>query len=126
MSTQVLLSLPDEIYRKAERLASGSQRPIPGLLTEVLTEAIGAWDWEQQPVRNLPDAQLLALCDGQMADAQSERLSELLDKQQADRLEPNERPELWALMRVYEVGQYQKAEALVEAVKRGLRPAGHP
>ena len=126
MSTEVMLSLPDEIYRRAERLASGSQRPLPGLLAQVVTEAITAWESHTQPVQSLPDNQLLARCDGQMAVGQSDRLSELLQKQQAGILEPNERPELWALMRVYEVGQLHKAEALVEVVKRGLRPAGHP
>lgn len=124
MSTQVLLSLPDELYRRAERLARSAQRPVPGLLTEVLTQAIDAWEIQAQSMQSLPDSQVLARCDAQMPAEQSERLGELLDKQQAGALGPNERPELWALMRVYEVGQLEKAEALVEAVNRGLRPAG--
>ncbi len=126
MSTQILLTLPDDVYRRAERLANSAQRPVPGLLNDVLTQAISAWDIQDVSVQSLADDLLLARCDSQMAVEQSERLSELLDRQQAATLAPNERPELWALMRVYEFGQLQKAEALVEAVSRGLRPAGHP
>jgi hypothetical protein len=61
-----------------------------------------------------------------MVPVQSQRLSELLDKQQAGALIPGERPELWALMRIYELGQLRKAEALAEAVKRNLRAPGRP
>jgi len=35
-----------------------------------------------------------------MSSRQSERLSELLDLQQSDRLTADEKPELWALMRI--------------------------
>jgi hypothetical protein len=59
-----------------------------------------------------------------MSVRQSERMSELLDRQQAGVLTTDERPELWALLRVYELGQLRKAEALAEAVRRGLRPSG--
>jgi len=65
---------------------------------------------------------VLAVCDSQMSLEQSERLGDLLDKQQAGSLTADERPELWALMRVYEVGQLRKAKALAEAIQRGLRP----
>jgi hypothetical protein len=58
-----------------------------------------------------------------MASQQSQRLSELLDRQQAGKLTLDEQPELWVLMRVYERGQLHKAEALAEAVRRGLRLA---
>jgi hypothetical protein len=56
-----------------------------------------------------------------MSPRQSERLSELLDRQHSGQLTVDEKPELWALMRVYEAGQLRKAEALAEAVRRGLR-----
>jgi hypothetical protein len=48
-------------------------------------------------------------------------LSELLDQQQAGRLDFQKRDELTALMQVYQEGLLRKATALSEAVKRGLR-----
>ncbi len=49
------------------------------------------------------------------------RLSDLLYKQQAGQLEPKEREELSQLMQLYQEGLLRKAQALSEAVKRGLR-----
>jgi hypothetical protein len=60
-----------------------------------------------------------------MSARQSERMSELLDRQQTGLLAADEKPELWALLRVYELGQLRKAEALAEATRRGLRLPGN-
>jgi uncharacterized protein (DUF433 family) len=46
MSTEITLTLPDPVYRSAERLAEGSQRPVQNVLTEVLAEALAAWEEE--------------------------------------------------------------------------------
>ena len=122
MPTQVVLTLPDTLYHSAEQLAAGVQQPVQDVLTDVLSTALGSWTVSEPPTDMLSDGQVLALCDSQMEPPQSERLSELLDKQQAGALAPSEQPELWALARIYELGQLRKAEALVEATKRGLRP----
>ena len=126
MSTQVVVTLPDNLYRSAERLAAGAQQPVQSVLTEVLITALTVWDAQDRSVSALPDDAVLALCDSQMPPVQSKRLSQLLDKQQAGTLTPGERPELWALMHIYEAGQLRKAEALAEAVKRNLRAPGRP
>ena len=126
MSTQVVVTLPDNLYRSAERLAVGAQRSVRSVVTEVLMTALAVWDTQDRPINALPDDAVLSLCDSQMVPVQSQRLSELLDKQQAGALIPGERPELWALMRIYELGQLRKAEALAEAVKRNLRAPGRP
>jgi hypothetical protein len=122
--TQVTLTLPDGLYRSATRLAAGVKRPVPSVLTEVLSTALGVWDVREEPIQSRPDEQVLSSCNAQMSVRQSERMSELLDRQQAGVLTTDERPELWALLRVYELGQLRKAEALAEAVRRGLRPSG--
>ena len=126
MSTQVVVTLPDNLYRSAERLAVGAQRSVRSVVTEVLMTALAVWDTQDRPINALSDDAVLSLCDSQMVPVQSQRLSELLDKQQAGALIPGERPELWALMRIYELGQLRKAEALAEAVKRNLRAPGRP
>jgi hypothetical protein len=122
--TQVTLTLPDGLYRSATRLAAGVKRPVPSVLTDVLSTALGVWDVRETPVQSQPDEQVLRACNAQMSVRQSERMSELLDRQQAGELTMDERPELWALLRIYELGQLRKAEALAEAVRRGLRPSG--
>ena len=121
MTTQIVLDLPDTLFRSAERLATGTRQPVQGVLTEVLTGALTGWDVWSQPVSEMSDEQVLALTDSQMALEQSKRLSELLDRQQAGTLTPGERPELWTLTRIYQLGQLQKAEALAESVTRNLR-----
>jgi len=49
------------------------------------------------------------------------RLTELLQRQQAETLLVQEQAELASLMQVYQEGLVRKAEALREAVRRGLR-----
>ncbi len=119
MTMQVTLTLSEPLYRSAERLAEGAQQPVQHVLNEVLSEALAAW--RERPVSSLDDAELLALCDWQMSPRQHERLGELLEKQRERQLSDDERPELWALMHVYQRALVRKSEALVEAVRRGLR-----
>lgn len=118
MSTEVTLTLPEPVYRSAERLAEGSQRSLKNVLTEVLSEALSAW--EDERITSLDDEELLRLCDLQMSPEQSQRLSQLLEKQRERQLAEDERPELWALMRVYERALVRKSEALAEAAERGF------
>jgi len=125
MQTQVTLRLPDRLYRSATRLAIGVQRPVRAVLTDVLLSALDAWDVQDEAIERWADQRVLSQCDAQMSPRQSERLSELLDRQQSGQLTVDEKPELWALMRVYEAGQLRKAEALAEAVRRGLRAPGN-
>ncbi|MCZ7570246.1 MAG: hypothetical protein M5U01_16905 [Ardenticatenaceae bacterium] len=121
MPTQVVLTLPDHLYHSAEQLAAGVQRPVQNVLTDVLSTALEVWDVADPPFGTWSDEQVLALCDSQMSPQQSERMSELLDTQQMGTLTVDERRELWALARIYELGQLRKAQALAEAVRRGLR-----
>lgn len=64
---------------------------------------------------------MLALSESTMAPQEDERLSELLDKQQEGLLSTPEQSELLGLMQIYQEGMLRKAQALQEAVKRGLR-----
>lgn len=121
MNNQITLTLPDKLYRSAERLALGAKRPLPRALTEVLTEALLAWEEPEQDISSLSDEEILAMCELEMTAVQSNRLSTLLDKQREGEISSDERPELWALMRIYERALLQRSDVLVEAVKRGLR-----
>ena len=74
-----------------------------------------------RPTSELSDAEVLALSQLEMDRAQDRRLSELLGHQQAGTLTDTEDRELRALMQVYSGGLVRKAQALQEAVRRGLR-----
>lgn len=124
MSTQVTINLPDEIYRRAEQIAGLMQRDVSDVLADTLELSLPIWNEPSEPLRpitELPDEEVLALTELQMETAQDERFSLLLDKQQAGELSEAERPELLALLQLYQEGLLLKAQALQEAVQRGLR-----
>ncbi len=80
----------------------------------------------ERPVSSLSNEDVLALSKAQMRPAQGRRLSELLEKQREGTLTESERPELLALMHVYEQLWVRQSEALAEAVRRGLRKPLEP
>lgn len=123
MSANVTLSLPDAVYQRAQRLAEQSGRNLADVLTTMLMAAIpGEEVAPSVAVERLSDADLLRLCASEMDATQAARLAELLERQQATRLNDMEQFELSLLLHRYQDGSLRKAEALAEAVRRGLRP----
>ncbi|MGH7964814.1 MAG: hypothetical protein ACRERD_23870 [Candidatus Binatia bacterium] len=124
MSTQVVLTLPNEIYHRAERLAQLIHRDVADILADTLALSLPPLSPQPEtvrPVTELADEDILALTELQMDAKQDRRLSTLLEKQQAGDLTDADRPELLALMQLYQEGLVRKAQALHEAVRRGLR-----
>jgi len=130
MSTKVTITLPDEVYQRAERFARLANRDVASILADSIQLSIPpvrANVTDLEPVSALSDAQVLALTELQMEPDQDARLSKLLDRQQAGFLTETERPELQTLMQIYQEGLLQKATALSEAVKRQLiEPLSEP
>jgi predicted DNA-binding protein len=131
MSKQISLTLPDEVYRRAEVLAGCSGREVADILATAIESSLdplGLVDVAAPPaapsIRS--DEQVLADADAAMPAAEDERLTSLLDRQQAGRLSPEEETQLTALMQIYQQGMLRKARGLAEAVRRGLRPPPHP
>lgn len=124
MATQITLTLPDELYENAQQWALLTQRDLTQTLTDalkmVLTPVSGQL-LREKSVAALSDAEILALAQVRMDLIQGERLGKLLEKQREDRLLPAEQTELLALMQVYNQLWLRQSEALVEAVRRGLR-----
>ena len=123
MSARVEIALPDEVYHRAERLAHRMNRDIADVLAETVALALPPLRSQPEPgkpVTELTDEEVLALTELQMEPKQDRRLSLLLDRQQAGKLSDAERAELWALMQIYQEGLLRKAQALHEAVRRGL------
>jgi hypothetical protein len=123
MSTTITLSLPDDTYRRAEQLADLAGRPVNDVLADTLNISLPALDTEPRTVAHvseMSDSETLALASSQM-DIEADRIfRDLLSKQQAGTIRDDERPELFALMQLYQTGLLRKAQALREAVHRGL------
>lgn len=123
MSTQITITLSDEVYQRAERFARLANRDLASVLADTIQLSIPpirADILDLEPVSDLSDQQVLSLTELQMEPEQDARLSELLDRQQAGFLVEDERLELQTLMQIYQEGLLRKATALSESVKRGL------
>jgi hypothetical protein len=124
MSRQVIVDLPDDVYRRAENLARLSRREVGDVLADAITLSLPSLDGpgaEGRPMAGLSDREVIELTELQLTPTQDRRLSKLLDRRQAQRLAEKERTELQGLMQRYQQGLLRKAEALAEAVRRGLR-----
>ncbi|MCI0491198.1 MAG: hypothetical protein L0229_31800 [Blastocatellia bacterium] len=124
MATEVILNLPDDVYNQAARLAQLMNRDVPHVLAETIENALaplGPSTDGFKPVEELSDSEVLAEVELRMDEASGRRLGKLLDRQQAAKLSEAERGELAALMQVYHERLVRKAQAIREAVQRGLR-----
>jgi len=129
VSTQVTLTLPDKLYERARHWATITQRDLSETLTEALTivlTPVYTAPRLKRSVSSLSNEKVLALCKARMRPAQGRRLSELLEKQREGTLTERERPELLAVMQVYNQLWIRQSEALAEAVRRGLRKPLEP
>ena len=124
MATQVTVTLPDAVYRNAVRLAQLTQRDVGDVLTDTLALSLPMLPDDTEvavPIGELSDQELLALTMLELPSAQDRQLSTLLDRQQAGGLTAAEQRKLAGLMQAYHAGLLRKAQALQEAVRRGLR-----
>jgi len=71
-------------------------------------------------LKKLSNEEILRMASLQMESSQGKRLSRLLARQNAGRLKKAEELELTALFQVNQEGMLRKAQALAEAVRRGL------
>lgn len=120
---QVTVTLPEETYRRAKRLAQLTHREVADVLADALSLSLPSLaEGRAFSIQEIADEQVLALTRLQLTSEEDARLSTLLDGQQADELADEERAELNRLMQVYQEGLLLKSEALAEAVSRGLIP----
>ena len=121
MSMEILITLPDEVYQRAQQAAQQADQDIAIMLANTIQKSMPTVGYfGTEPVSSLSDSQVLALTELQMQPAQDQRLSELLDRQQAGTLTEGQPAELHDLMEIYQEGLRRKASALSEAVQRGL------
>jgi hypothetical protein len=124
MTEQVTLNLPLEVYHRARLLAERAGRPVNDLLAETIAislRPLGSAPGDEQPLTTWTDEAVLAAAQAELPPDADQRLSDLLHRQQAGMLPDTERSELSALMELYQSRLLRKAQALQEAVRRGLR-----
>ena len=129
MSAQITVTLPEDILQRAELLARRMGRPVSELLSERIAlslQPLGTAASQSEDFRSRSDAEVLNATAAEMQPVDDQRLSSLLDQQQAGTLTSPERAELTGLLQLYQALLLRKAEALREAVKRGLREPLQP
>jgi hypothetical protein len=129
MSIRVTVTLRDDVYRQVEQLAQLANVKVAEMLSEAIELSLPSVIPQSptvKPITALSDEEVVKLTELQMAPREDRRLSRLLERQQAGKLKPEERAELLRLMQVYQAGLLRKAQALNEAVQRGLRTPLEP
>ena len=117
MAEKVIVELPEDLAQQVRTVAARTQRSLAEVVLDWIRRA-GA-----DPILELlSDEELLAVFDHQPDSASQEELSELLESNQEGSLLTSEKNHLDELMQCYRTGQLRKAQALKEAVRRGLRP----
>lgn len=118
MSVPLTIELPDDLAAVARAVAGDLS--LEDAVIDWITMRVAA----DPPVADLSDEQVLALADSMLSEVDQEALSDLLAGQREGQLTPDEKAELDRRMVEYRWGQMRKAQGLVEAIERGLRPRG--
>ncbi len=129
MSTEITLTLPDDLYQQAQQWADLTQRDLSEVLKDALSlvlTPLPVTPHLEKPVADLADDEVLTLSQMKMETGQGQRLTDLLAKQREGVLSSHEEPELLALMQQYRQMWVRQSEALAEAVRRGLRQPSSP
>jgi metal-responsive CopG/Arc/MetJ family transcriptional regulator len=118
---EISVKLPNSLYQNVSHLAQAKKKSVSEFVKNAVRKAVIEESQPlERPLLHCSDAEVLALANMKMSEAENNRLSELFDNQREEVISPLERNELDALMRVYEVGNLRKAQGIVEAVQRGL------
>lgn len=124
MKTRVVVSLPEDVYRRAESLALMTRRDVSDVVADAAARSLADIDGHAPALRSLTelsDESIVALSELQLDPELDRRYVVLLERQRESEITPEERAELGSLLRIYQQGLLRKAEALREAVHRGLR-----
>ena len=122
-SIQVTISLPEDVYQRAERFSRLINRDLASVLADTVGSSLPPLNDQVEAlpaIAELSDRAVLDLASSTLPAQQDQRLSELLEKQREGELVANEAQELEALMQVYNEGWLRKTAGVVEAVQRGL------
>lgn len=128
----VTLRLPDDLYRRIERLASLTGSPMEGIIVRMLASSLPPLPDDFSPatrdalqrLEQLSDADLAAFETMTLSREESARLTKLRERRADGVISPDEQAELEQLMQAADILTLQKAYAAVLLKWRGqaLRP----
>lgn len=117
----VTVKIPEKIYQSFAEIAEKSNKRIDEVIADKLEEDyFTEKDDFEEDISQWSDEDVLALANLKMPKAQSERMSELLDRQQAGLITKAERSELEIYLKSSQIATLRKADGIVEAVRRRL------
>lgn len=125
----ITIHLPDDLYRRLERLAVLTQQPLEGVIVKTLASNVpplpddlpAATRDALEALEALSDDDLARLAHAVFPDTQYERLSELREQRRHGTLTVDEHAELDQLMSATDLLTLQKAYAAVLLKWRGHR-----
>ena len=115
MSERIMIEVSDQALQRAGLIAAQTHQRVEEVISSLVEAAI-----PEPPVELLSDEEVLVLAGMKFTSEQQEKFSDLLDRNRENELDAEGRRELDQMMRLYECGMLRKAEALKEAVLRGL------
>ena len=118
---EITVNLPDNVYRNVTELAVRTSRRVDEVIADKLQADFSMENIDNEElVAGWSDDDVLALANLKLPEAQSERMSELLDRQQAGMITNVEKSELEMYMEIYNNSNLRKSQGIVEAAKRKL------
>ena len=105
MTTQVTVALPDDVYQRVRRLSSVAGRTTSDVIADMISivlQPFGGSLAAQPAYGTMSDSELLHIADLQLESVKDERLSLLLNRQQAGEITTGESAELSSLMQLYQ------------------------
>lgn len=123
MSEQITITLPDRIAKRINEWATFTQQDVTDMVTTAIDVGLPELSGRQlEQISDLDDSAILELSEARLDQPTGKRLNSLLEKQREGEITDTERKELLSLMQQYHEMWVRQAQALSEAVRRGLRP----
>ncbi|HEX6797578.1 MAG TPA: hypothetical protein VF116_07685 [Ktedonobacterales bacterium] len=128
-SDTITIHLPDDLYRRLERLAGLTKQPLEGLIVKTLSANLPALPDDLpsatrdalQALEGLSDAELWQRAQATFPQDQYERLTQLRERRHEGTLIADEREELGRLLAAADLLTLEKAYAAVLLRWRGHR-----
>jgi len=122
VSIQMMITVPEKTLQLAQSVSDLTGIPVEQIISNLLDESLPLIPPPDpsRPVVGLPDSDLMALSNITMQPEANKRHLELLGQLGEGVISESGRIELQRLQQVYEIALLYKAQAMVEASKRGL------
>ena len=118
---EVVLNLPENIYKNFADLAKKRSRQVGEIIVEKIQSDYWLENFEQEiNLSKLSDVEILEIANLKFSKRQENRFSQLIEKQRESQISAIEKLELDGLVALYDVANLRKAKGCLEAIQRGL------